>query len=494
MRFERVVLAAGILVSATACDDSVTVGNASPKGSVGGLIVDAASRMAIGGASITLYAGGRVFAPEVTEADGSFAFNDVPAGTLLLVITPSEGDTHWGASVNALLTGDAGMFPQGNEALTLTIGLIPAASPFRFRVLDEQGAPVAAYNVGVETTFEYVDWSNGYADARGERHYAVQTDGDGYATAASMPDYWRLGLAVNDAVFVSLPPYDANMDNQYEFAGGMRVFNMLSLADPTPDIILDPNYETTLYVVASTIGQLEGGVGGTPEPALISPPEDLYVKFNLPIEDGSIDVVVSNEDGVPIMPAATATVVDDTLSISLPTLTAGAEYNVAIHVVTSVGDRIIQGDFGAPFFVQNPSPTVTIQAITREPSGAIRVRFSEPVGTGNPGWNTLWGADCVLFFNADLNMAGGIGDSAGETGNPNCEGGRQFYAVEPDPVGTVGLSGYASVWEFYPPAPGGTPLGAGVATQLRFSHVANAVYHLERADGRLVDDLDTSLP
>lgn len=472
------------------CGDSVTISNTSPKGSVGGVVIDAASRTPLADASVTLIAGGQIFAPELTAADGSFRFQDVPAGTLLLQVT-SPDTIHWNASIAALLTGAAGMFPTGNEALTLSIGLVPASSPFKFRVLSEDGQPVVGYDVGAETTFEWVDYSSGAPDAEGTRHFAGVTDADGYITLPGMPDYWRLGTAVNDALILTLPPRDADGDGVLEFAGGVRTFFMRSLADPTPDVILDPSYETTLYVVASTLGVLEpGGTGSTAEPALIGSGDSIFIKFNLPIEDGSVEVNLANEQGVPIMPAATTKVTDDLLELSFNSMTAGAEYNLWVHVVTSVGDRLVQGDFSAPFFVYNPAPTVTVTSMTRSPSDLVRVTFSEPIGTGNPGWNYLDGGNCVLFFAADLNGSGlPIGDVPGELGHANCEGGRTFYAVETDPTGPVGLSGYTSTWEFYVPS---TPMGvlpAGTPLHILFSHVTNAAFLMERTDGRPVSDL-----
>lgn len=478
-------IALAAALGAAACGDSVSVSNATPEGSVGGLVVDAATMQPIAGATVRLIAGGRTFDAVETGGDGSFAFTDVPAGSVIVQIDTPAG--YWGATVRGALTGSAGEFPIGNEVLTLgPIGLVPAATTFTVRVLSESGAPVANYNLGLETSLEWVDFSSGAPNAIGRRGFAATTNADGYATfATALPDYWRLGTSVPDAVVVLLPPWDADMDGAFEFAGNVRVFNMRTLGDPTPDVVLDPNYEAAIYVVASTIPQLEGGGAGLP--GVIGTSDPIWIKFNLPIEEASLDVNVVTETGSPVM--ATTNVTDDLLKITFPALTAGAEYNLHVHVVTKVGDRFLQGDFAAPFFTRNPAATITATPSKDPSTGAVRITFSEPIGTGNPGLNYLAGGDCVLFFNADLGGAPlPIGDYPGELGNPNCEAGRAFYAVEPDPAGPVGLSGYSSVWEFYPPAPGGNPIPPATPIHIFFSRVSNPAYVIERPDGRPVHD------
>src|SRR5262245_56272731 len=131
---------------AAACGDSLSVSNASPKGSVGGLVVDASSRAPLAGATVVLISGGDLSHPQTTGDDGSFRFTDVAFGSVMLQVTPAQGTAYAGATFHGTLAGEAGDFPTGNEALTIEMGLVPtAAAPFKFRVLDVDGAPVSDY-------------------------------------------------------------------------------------------------------------------------------------------------------------------------------------------------------------------------------------------------------------------------------------------------------------------------------------------------------------
>lgn len=484
MRLVRIAL---VITLAAACGDSLSVNNASPAGSVGGLVVDASSRAPLEGATVTLISGGNVLDPEVTAADGSFRFTDVPFGIVLLIITPVDPAAYGGATVHRMLAGEAGDFPVDNEALTIgPIGLTPlSAAPFQFRVIDIDGAPVANYNVAAQTTVEWIDYSGGPGVAQGERIITATTDADGYATIPGLPEYWRLSPNINDALVVNLPPLDIGADGIYEYPGGFTVFNLLALGNPTPDVILDPAYSGALTVQQSSIDALAGGGG----PSVLGTNNEAWIKFNLPITD-DVEVIVGNELGQPVA-APTATVEGDTLRLSFAGLNPGAEYNMSIHAVAAVGDHAIQGTFYAPFFLRSADSQVTVVSATRDGPSTIHVTFSQPIGLGFGV--SLNGGNCVLFFNADLGGASvPVGDAPGEIGNADCEGGRSFSSEEPDPQGPVGYSGYTTRWVFDVFNPfTATALGPGTQTYFMFSHVADPSYRLRRVDGTLVNDVMT---
>src|SRR5687767_14972252 len=97
-----VLLAATALVAS--CGDSVSVSNTSPRGSVGGIVVDASTRAPLAGVSVTVIAGGEVFDPVVTGEDGTFRVPSVPFGNVLALVTPADA-THGGATVAGTLVG-----------------------------------------------------------------------------------------------------------------------------------------------------------------------------------------------------------------------------------------------------------------------------------------------------------------------------------------------------------------------------------------------------
>ncbi len=489
----RLIFATMVLGLAACGGDSLSVGNTSPTGSVGGLVVNAATGAPLAGVAVTLIAGGTVLDPETTGDDGTFGFSSVPAGAVIATMVPPAG--FLAATLRGDVPADAGEFPSGNQSLTLgPVGLVPADSTFKFRVLNEQGAPVDGYAIALETTVAWVSLADGTPDARGIQRYTTVTGADGFATVTGLPNYNVLGQGVNDALIAVLPPLDADTNGVYEFAGGVHTFNLRTLSDPTPDVVLDPNFVTALSVAASTISALEGGGGPNTIPTVIDAGDPIYVKFNLPVESASLDARIVREDGTPVSPPPTIAVTGDLLTLELTSPSAGSEYNLWIHVVTSVGDRIVEADFAAPFFVRSGAPRVTIVGspvrMGTTATSPIRITFSEPIGVGDPGLNVLNPPNCVLFFNADLDGSGiPIGNAPGELGNPDCA--HAFRAVEPDPIGPVGRSGYSTVWEFEPPAPSGAPLPPATALHLLFGRVPDPRYLMQRADGRTVADFSS---
>jgi hypothetical protein len=118
----------------------------------------------------------------------------------------------------------------------------------------------------------------------------------------------------------------------------------------------------------------------------------------------------------------------------------------------------------------------------------IRVTFTEPVGTGDANANFLSGGNCVLFFAADISQSGPVGDAPSELGHPACDGNLYFRALEPDPPGPVGFSGYTRYWELPLPA----NVGTGTQVHLILSRVTDQTRRLQRPDGRVVEDFTGS--
>jgi hypothetical protein len=122
----------------------------------------------------------------------------------------------------------------------------------------------------------------------------------------------------------------------------------------------------------------------------------------------------------------------------------------------------------------------------------VTVEFSEPVGFGAAAQSVLAGADCVLFFNIDIDGGGVIGDATGEVGNVACA--TAFQSNELDPPGPAGLSGYSRFWQFVAPLANGVQIPAGTNFEVDFSRVSTAASVTERPDGRVVPDLTLTMP
>ncbi len=491
----QVPVLAGALLALTfggcsGCGESLDVDNVAPEGSVGGLIVDAVTRLPVEGANVRLLAGAQIFEAVATGADGAFAFEGVPAGEVLITIEAPAG--YRGAWIRDMLSNAAGEFPTENATLTVgPIGLVPTSETFTLRVLDQHGKPVSQYPLTLRHYAEYVDFSDGMPLEQGEVVMQASTDTSGYATFADLPDFYGLGPSISDTVIVLLPPLDADTDGVFEFAGGDRNFYMRDLADPTPDVILDSGYTTQLQIRASTIPELAGAGATNPAATVLSINDVIHAAFNLPIEN-SVEITVSDEYGTPITQLPSISVTGDNLAINFggDPLLPGNEYNLHIHAVAAVGERLVTGDFYAPFFTPGISEEVTVANIARS-GNRVELEFSEPIGVGNGTASTLNGANCVLFINYDIDGSGLVGDGPMELTNASCDLGSPYYlrSAEPDPVGPGGASGYTKYWIFdVPQAPGPVDLPQGTHVHILFSHVSNAGKIVERATGVQVED------
>src|SRR5438105_1127229 len=106
MRMNRLI---GIVtaLAATGCGQSLTVGNSAAKGSVGGVVLDAAPGLQpLMGAQVTVVAGGASLAA-TTDANGVFSVGDVPSGS---VIVKLQAMGHFDVYLTANLPAAVGNF------------------------------------------------------------------------------------------------------------------------------------------------------------------------------------------------------------------------------------------------------------------------------------------------------------------------------------------------------------------------------------------------
>lgn len=473
------------LAALAACGDELDVNNTDPRGAVGGILVDAITRQPIVGAQVTVLAGNEVKDADPTDETGAFGVDDVRAGDVIVTVTPPDGAAYWPAWIRDRLEPSAGEFPAGNTLTLGPIGLVPQGNAFALRVLDWNGGPVDGYTVTLRHFVEYVDFKSGLGESRGEVVMQATTSPEGVASFAGFPDFFGLGPEVNDTVVAHLPPLAGGAG--YDYPGGAQLFNMRTLADPTPDVILDPAYTTSLAVRASTIQQLVTGLGPATHATVVEINSTVHVKFNLPIRDDA-RVTVSDELGAVLSAAPAVTISDDNIAVSFSNspLMPGREYNIQIHATSAVSGLDTSYDGAASFFTAPISAEVTVANVTKLSEAAYRLEFSEPIGIGNGQGVSMAGfGECVAFFDWDIDAAGGIGNYPGERGNPSCWGGSNhyIYSAEPDPAGMPGYSGFTRFWEVLTP-----DFTAATYVDLIFSRVTSAGYVVERADGRVVSD------
>ncbi len=482
-----------------ATDNSLGVNNVSPEGSVGGLIVDAVTLNGIKNVTVAVLAGGKVYqAKAKTDANGQFSVEKVPAGALIVRITPATESKYLPVNIAATLANAAGDFPLANSTLTIgPVGLVPKAAAteaFRVQILTPDGAPAQNVTATLTASVKYVDYKTGNPQSKGNTTVSAKTGGSGVVKFTGMPNFKSLlglvGNGITDLVRVKIPPQDKNADGVFEFLGKEMVYNVMQLKDHVPTIILSNDKAPAgLKIEAASVAALANKKGPR---QLSSASGPLYVAFNLPINQKLTSVSLYDEFGTRPPNLPTTTVSGNLLQVNFKGLKAGAEYNITINASATVGNKLLHGSFGAPFFTPPTSASAKVtSSLARKSSDSthkdyntVVITFSEPIGTGKPG-QSLSGPNSVVFFGYDLDGSGKTGDAAGERGNATSN--KSLSIIEKAPPGKAGLSGFSTRWQFNIPNTSlGNPLQAGTPVDLIFSRINLKV---ERASGETVPDM-----
>ncbi|HJZ87908.1 MAG TPA: hypothetical protein VKN99_22190 [Polyangia bacterium] len=475
------------LTAAASCGgDEVQVNNSSPSGSVGGMVVDAATRAPLKDVQVKLIAGAQTMMQK-TDMGGVFGFRGVPAGAVLLSM---HLDRYVDAVDREVLPGAAGQFPTGNGAVTVgPLGLLAASSSFTVRVVSVRGEPQNMVVLSARTRVQQVDFSDPAGVARGELTVHATTDTGGLAKFTDLPDFASLAGLIPDLVTVQVPPFrvGSTPESQYDFPGLQVNFNLAQLGSTVPTIVLAAP-PTGLALLASNVATLFGVSLGTDLSSVVASTDTLFAVFNLPIDGPSLRVSLLDELGAEVTGYQAAA--DGSLVKVLPgaSVLPGREYNLTIEATGLGVGTVFRRTVAGPFFTRPSTTDAAIASLCQEPGGYLRVTFNEPVGTGNPGTNYLAGGNCALWFVADLNGSGAVGDYPGERGNPSCNGGIPFYAEEPDPPGPVGLSGFTTRWHFPIPQVATGPLGPGTGFDIAFGQIPDPSFFLIRVTGQRVRD------
>jgi hypothetical protein len=411
IRVRTILLAAALLGG---CNDStVAVGNSNPLGTVGGMILDASTQMPLMMANVKVISGGVTFMG-VTQADGTFSIPKVPSGPFIFNAGAMGYTT---AQFSSTLFGAVGNFPVSNPIATVgPIGLIPATGAFNVRLVDETGAPVSMLKVSGRTDrANYVDFSEGNGFGVGSTAFDATSGNDGLVQFTGLPNYTDLGAFVSDDFTVDVPPTKVSGSESYSFLGLSQQFNLEHLNFNTngqaPTIILAGPH-TPLAVLGTNLAYLAGlGVGGLTETQLVGPNGPINIEFNQAIDPNTVRVVFYNEDAAtPAQAQPMATVTTNLLAmVPNQALTAGARYNLLIHVDAAIAPTVNTAVGGAefdtvvPFFVEQASgvtPTVNDTSVAKSVNPAtgltvVTFTLNEPIGVGQGNTNPI---DCVVFY------------------------------------------------------------------------------------------------
>ena len=479
--------------------DPLGVSNVTPVGSVGGLIVDAVTLKGVSNVNVKVLAGGSVYtATSKTTDDGAFSVDKVPPGSLIVMIVPASDGKYMPVTIAATMPNSAGEFPLSNATLSIgPVGLIPKATAteaFRVQILTADGAPANNVTATLSASVKYVDYKNGTPTAKGTTLVEAKTGGSGVAKFTGMPDFSSLlglvGNGISDTVRVKVMPYDKNADGVFEFLGKETVYNVTQLKNHVPTIILDNDKAPTLLKIeASTISALTGVKGPRQLGSTTGP---LYVAFNWPLDQTLTKIDLYDEFGKKPPNLPKVNISGNLLTVNFTGLKAGAEYNITIKAYATVGQKLLSGTFGAPFFTPPTSASAKVTAslsrkstdTTNTDYNKILVTFSEPIGTGTAG-QSLSGANSMVYFGYDLSGNGKTGDAPGERGHTSSN--IPLTIVEKAPPGKAGLSGFSTKWSFdLPNTSLGGAVAAGTPVDFSFSRISLKV---ERASGELVADI-----
>lgn len=495
MRAGLALSLAFLMAALPACgggDEPLGVTNTAPEGSVGGVVLDLSTGLPLPGAQVTVLAGAAVFPKEgalTTDAAGRFMVEKVPAGALIIDITPPAG--YLGARFDATLDDAAGEFPRSNATLSVgPVALVPLvddAKPFKVRVINADGAPAANVKVQARTSLSWALMAEGTPQARGVHVVEATSDSVGMLAFKGLPDYGKLAAldgigGISDSVTIVVPAIDQNNDGVYEFLGKQVSYQVNNLgANVVPTIVLDVA-TGQIEILATTVPGLTGGSGNR----VISAGGPFFVAFNVPIDQTLTNVQLFNENGDAVADPVTKNVDGSLLTMNFTNLAAGQEYNLNLRAAAKVGGKTLTRVFSTAFFVKpEPNAKVTAQLTPiGSNTGRVAVTFSEPIGTGQAGANLA-----VVFFNFDLDASGTTGDQLGEIGFGSTN--ISLLNKEVDPPGAVGRSGFTRNWELVLPQISGNPVNSGTTVKFVFSINGSPVL---RANDEIVPDITSTVP
>ena len=473
--------------------ETLGVTNVSPKGSVGGLVYNAATRKPLAGAQVLVIAGGATYPAAgavKTDDKGRFAIADVPSGGLIVNIIGPAG--YAPVNIASTLANSAGEFPLANATLSIgPVGLVPLstdATAFKIRVVFPDGSPAHSVKAQIRAAPEWINFRTGNGVAVGHVVAAATSSAIGILSFKDIPDYSKLaGLVgiggITDSVRIHVLPHKG-ADGNYDFLGREFTFSVNRLSGSIPTVVLT-SANRQLKIVGTTVPAINGQSGNR----AIVKSGSLFVAFNWPVVQASSTITLTDELGQAVA-KPTVAVDGAVMTLTFTNLAEGANYNLNMHVIATAEGQLVSGSFGGPFFTHPGAGKKVTATLIRDQNNTqrINVLFSEPIGIGKAGQNMSAG-NAVLYFAADIDNSGTTGDAAGELGSTSSPYGLTINEI--DPPGKAGRSGLSTRWYFTVPNSGKNPLPSGTTVHFKFSQSAAPII---RGTNILAGDFSKSLP
>jgi hypothetical protein len=480
------VASAILAVSCGSDNQSVSVGNTNPLGTVGGVVLDAGSEMPIMGAMVTLVTGAKSLTA-TTDMNGLFSVSNVPSGNFIVTVTNSGFES---AMLTGVLNGAVGNFPVKDPVVTLgPIGLVKNDGTFAVKIVDQFGAPVANVAVTARTEIRWVLFQNGQPVPQGSYEITGTSGMDGIVMLAGLPNYVSLGAifgSTYDQIFITVPPTQVmGSTTIYTFLGGTFQFDVghldaMGSAQPTgivdQPIIRLAGPDTALSILNSSLDILRGltstgaasitvDYNHTPVYTYTPPNGPITIEFNQVVNKGTLRAQLFDESGQQSTISLMAAGMNNVITITpMSALTAATRYSMALHVDSNV----VPGQSGAgrelnvtvPIFTAPASgtspkvlPASTKYTIDSSQNVFVDIIFSEPIGTG---FGNTSAVSCIAYYelagqgldNDPNKLAPGEWPMGSTTGiGVSCpNAGLDITGITPVETGTMPQSGFSSHW------------------------------------------------
>ncbi|MBZ4418803.1 carboxypeptidase-like regulatory domain-containing protein [Myxococcus sp. RHSTA-1-4] len=474
-----------------------------PVGTVSGQVFDTRF-VPLSGVDVTLSSGPRLLTT-TTAADGTFAFEGLPAGAELLVSLQKAG--YAATRVPVTINAQAGAFPLGNaNALVGPLMLAKLDGSVRVALFTSEGRPARGARAFIEATPVWSDLTRG--GAHGELGGAVfaeaTADNDGLVTFTGIPSPEELsrlgGLGASGLTYViTVPALDTNADGSVESSGLTTALAARDLLqDASARILVLPAARATgsLSVVSTNVPSLTGG-SPLPSENMLRPGEPLQLVFSQAVQPSSLLVRMTDETGKQSLAITTSLGMGGQVLTITPTATtaAGREYNVQVRAVSLDNGTTWSGTgffFGGDVLAALPpgAPVVKFTDLNANnilnAGETVQFLFDQPVGQfGSPSPQA--------FVEADLNANGFLGDYTGEHGYS----GAGFSVFRSEPMSEPGVlfplvsSGYTTRYAFTYSGPN---LAVGTRVHLALSRLTSPGVGLQTTWGQpLVSDVQAPL-
>ena len=413
---------------------------ATPKGTVSGQVLST-SLAPLADVNVSLTIGGATADSRktTTNAEGNFAFQDVPAGAQVLVTVAKQGY----ASLRATSTvpGTAGNVPINNGNASFgPITLTQLNGSVRFQLITPSGQPATNARATLEASPSgTIILGNNENTPESVSNVVVEatSNAQGLVTFTDIPSASELAR-LNGQYRLWVAPVDRDSDGIPETGGHVESFAGSSLVtNGTPRLITLPFSRPpnsgggipAFGIDNSNVGSIKILTDFDPLRNMVKPGDPIFVFFNQPVQQNSVLVRLTDEYAKDSLPVSVAVTNGGYVATITPTqgVQEGKEYNMHIRAVSLEGGAFISrtgfffgGDVAAPrapalaeFRYQENTQPGGVGAQEINSGEKIYVNFNVPVARmGNSGQHVQ------VFFNLDINGGPGvIGDFPGEVGN-----------------------------------------------------------------------------